>query len=99
MVINNVSKDISFQRYLVLDILTNPERVTLTKKGNILGENPLLISLLTYQVQIWLLRMRKKQKKLFNYVRLVGKYAFLAILAILMLTGQKPVQRRGIGEK
>ena len=59
---NNVSKDISFQRYLVLDILTNPERVTLTKKGNILGENPLLISLLTYEVQIWLLRMREQQK-------------------------------------
>ena len=27
-------KDRSFQRYLVLDILTNPDRVTLTKKGN-----------------------------------------------------------------
>ena len=25
-------KDRSFQRYLVLDILTNPDRVTLTKK-------------------------------------------------------------------
>ena len=31
-----------------LDILTNPDRVTLTKKGNSLGKNPLQISLLTY---------------------------------------------------
>ena len=43
-------------------------------------------------------------KKLFNYVRLVGKYAFFLILqnsslAILMLISRKPVQRRGIGEK
>ena len=29
-------KDRSFQRYLVLDILTNPDRVTLTKKGKML---------------------------------------------------------------
>ena len=48
MVSNNVSNDGSFQRYLVLDILTNPDRVTLTKKGNILGKNPLPISLFTY---------------------------------------------------
>ena len=32
MVSNNVSKDKSFQGYLVLDILTNPDRVTLAKK-------------------------------------------------------------------
>ena len=48
MVSNNVSNDGSFQRYLVLDILTNPDRVTLTKKGNILGKNPQPISLFTY---------------------------------------------------
>ena len=32
---NNNFKDRSFQWYLILDILTNPVRVTLTKKGNI----------------------------------------------------------------
>ena len=32
LVSNNVSKDISFQRYLVFDILTNPDRVTLPKR-------------------------------------------------------------------
>ena len=26
--------------------------------------------------KFWLLRMRDKQKKVFNYVRLVGKYVF-----------------------
>ena len=45
---NNNFKDRSFQRYLVLDILTNPVRVTLTKKGNIVGKNPLPVSLFTY---------------------------------------------------
>ena len=44
---NNNFKDISF-RYLILDILTNPVTVTLTKKGNILGKNPLPVSLFTY---------------------------------------------------
>ena len=48
MVSNNVSKDKSFQGYLVLDILTNPDRVTLAKKGNILGKNPFPISLFAY---------------------------------------------------
>ena len=43
---NNVSIDRSFQRYLVLDILTNPDRVILTKKEHF-GENPLPISLFT----------------------------------------------------
>ena len=43
-----LSKDRSFQGYLVLDILTNPDTVTLTTKGNILGKNPLPISLLTF---------------------------------------------------
>ena len=38
LVSNNVSKDISFQRYLVLDILTNPDSYT-KKKGNILGKS------------------------------------------------------------
>ena len=32
MISNNVSKDKSFQGYLVSDILTNPDRVTLAKK-------------------------------------------------------------------
>ena len=41
----NFFKDRSFEQYLVLDVLTNPVRVTLTKKGNILGKNPLPISL------------------------------------------------------
>ena len=41
---NNNFKDISL-RYLILDILTNPVTVTLTKKGNILGKNPLPVSL------------------------------------------------------
>ena len=45
---NNNFKNRSFQRYLVLDIPTNPVRVTLTKKGTILGENPLPVSLFTY---------------------------------------------------
>ena len=45
---NNNFKDRSFQWYLILDILTNPVRVTLTKKGNILGKNPLPVSLFTY---------------------------------------------------
>ena len=45
---NNNFKDRSFQRYLILDILTNPVRVTLNKKGNILGKNPLPVSLFTY---------------------------------------------------
>ena len=44
---NNNFKNRSFQRYLVLDT-TNPVRVTLTKKGTILGENPLPVSLFTY---------------------------------------------------
>ena len=35
---NNVCKDRSIQRYLVLDILTNPDRVTLTKKGKFWGK-------------------------------------------------------------
>ena len=45
---NNNFKDRSFQRYLVLDILTNAVRVTLTKKGNIVGKNPPPVSLFTY---------------------------------------------------
>ena len=45
---NNNFKDRSFQPYLILDILTNPVRVTLTKKGNILGKNPLPVSMFTY---------------------------------------------------
>ena len=43
-----------------------------------------------------------ENKKLFDYIRLVGKYAFFRvklILAILMLISRKLVQRRGIGEK
>ena len=34
----NISKDRSFQQYLVLDILTNPVRVTLTKKVTFWGK-------------------------------------------------------------
>ena len=45
---NNNFKDRSFQRYLILDILTNPVRVTLTKKGNISWKNPLPVLLFTY---------------------------------------------------
>ena len=45
---NNNFKDRSFQRYPVLEILTNPVRVTLPKKGNILGKNLLPVSLFTY---------------------------------------------------
>ena len=45
---NNNFKDRSFQRYLILDILTNPVRVTLTKEGNILRKNPLPVLLFTY---------------------------------------------------
>ena len=45
---NNNFKDRSFQRYLTLDILTNPVKVTLNKKGNILGKDPLSASLFTY---------------------------------------------------
>ena len=39
LVSNNVNKDRSFQRYLVLDILTNPDRVTLTKKVTFWGKS------------------------------------------------------------
>ena len=35
---NNFFKDRSFQRYLVLDILTNPDRGTLTKKVTFWGK-------------------------------------------------------------
>ena len=52
---NNNFKDRSFQRYLILDILTNLVRVTLTEKGNILGKNPLPVSLLTYYSLYWLI--------------------------------------------
>ena len=45
---NNNFKDRSFQPYLILNILTNPLIVTLAKKGNILGENLLPVSLFTY---------------------------------------------------
>ena len=45
---NNFFKKRSFQQYLFLDILTNPVRVTLTKRGIILGKNQLLILLFTY---------------------------------------------------
>ena len=45
---NNNFKDRSFQWYLILDILKNPVQITLTKKGNILGKNPLPVSLFTY---------------------------------------------------
>ena len=45
---NNNFKDRSFQQYLILNILTNPVRVTLNKKGNILGKNPLPVSMFTY---------------------------------------------------
>ena len=45
---NNNFKDRSFQWYLILDILKNPVKITLTKKGNILGKNPLPVSLFTY---------------------------------------------------
>ena len=38
LVSNNVSKDRSFRRYLVLDILPNPYRVTLTKKVTFWGK-------------------------------------------------------------
>ena len=51
--INNNFKNRSFQRYLILDILTNPVRVTLNKKGNILEKNPLPVSLFTdYSLKI-----------------------------------------------
>ena len=49
---NNNFKDRSFQPYLILDILTNPVRVTLTKKGNILRKNPLPVSLHTSSLKI-----------------------------------------------
>ena len=38
----------TFQRYLVLDFPTNPERVTLTKKVIFWGKKPMPISLFTY---------------------------------------------------
>ena len=50
---NNNFKDRSFQRYLILDIRTNPVRVTLTKKGKILRKNPLPVLLFTcYSLRI-----------------------------------------------
>ena len=45
---NNNFKDRSFQWLLILDILKNPVKITLTKKGNSLGNNPLPVSLFTY---------------------------------------------------
>ena len=50
LVRNNISKDRSFQPFLVLDVLTNPDRDT-HEKGDILGKNPLPISLFTYYSQ------------------------------------------------
>ena len=47
-------------------------------------------------VHILALHKQEKQKKLFNYVRLVLQHSFFAIL---MLLSQKPVQKRGIVEK
>ena len=47
--------------------------------------------------------MREKQKRLFNFVRLGGKYVFFflqnSFLAIIMLSSRKLVQGRGNGEK
>ena len=57
---------------------------------------------LAKRVQILALRMHEKQKKRFHFFRLVEKYAFFlqnTFSAIPMLISQKPVQRRGIGEK
>ena len=57
---NNVSIDRSFQRYLVLDILTNPDRAILTKKQHF-GENPLPISLFTILlIEYWICTFPKK---------------------------------------
>ena len=49
------------------------------------------------KIDFWLVGMREKQKKLFIYVRVVGKYALFC--CILMLISRKPVQGRGTGEK
>ena len=57
---NNVSIDRSFQRYLVLHILTNPDRAILTKKQHF-GENPLPISLFTILlIEHWICPFPKK---------------------------------------
>ena len=54
--------------------------------------------------KFWPVRMREKQKKLFNQAisrkicLFLMKNSFLAIL-LAMLISRKPVQRRGIGEK
>ena len=72
----NFFNDRFFQRYLVLDILTNPVRVTLMKKVE--TERKIEIDL-QKRTKFWLLRMREKQNnKLFNYVRLLEKYAYLS---------------------
>ena len=44
---NNLFKDRYFQRYLVLDVLTNPVSYT-HEKGNILGKNPRQFRMFTY---------------------------------------------------
>ena len=49
-------------------------------------------------------KTEKKKKKLFSYVRLVGKYAFFLARLIFShsyanYNGRTKVQRRGIGEK
>ena len=72
----NFFNDRFFQRYLVLDILTNPVRVTLMKKVE--TERKIEIDS-QKRTKFWLLRMREKQNnKLFNYVRLLEKYAYLS---------------------
>ena len=49
MVSNRISKDRSFQRYLIFQSWTNPDRVThKIKQSNILGENPQQIVLLVF---------------------------------------------------
>ena len=49
MVSNKISKDRSFQKYLIFQSWTNPDRVThKIKPSNILGENPQQILVLAF---------------------------------------------------
>ena len=49
---------------------------TANKEGKKESERGRLNKIRQKKSKFWLLRMCEKQKKLFNYVRLVGKYVF-----------------------
>ena len=74
MINNNFFKDRSFQRYLVLDILNNPEGQRKAKEKR---EREREVEIDPQKRdRILAFAHARKTDKLFNYVRLVEKYAF-----------------------